>query len=531
MLDLTFFTLFLSFISVLISIIFFIATTSQPPDKTPCPESYPIIGNLPGFLRNRHRFHEWVTDMLSQTPSSTIKVSSPFFYGICTADPLNVEHLLVTNFSNYTKGSRFLNYLYELLGDGIFNVDGHLWTMQRKIASYEFNTKSLKHFISNIVRSEMSKTLMPYLCKASDENSVIDFQQVLGKFTFNTICKVAFGVEIEHIVNCSFAAAFDDAEEICFSRFLSPFPFIWKLKRFFDIGSEKRFKEAIKIINEFALEIIKSKQEENSESAGKNQDLLSRFMFLSSNIEFQDQEHKIKFLRDIVISFVLAGKDTTSTVLTWFFWLVAGNPRCGYLIYQELTEVGTPPESEAVSVEEIRARIFSYDELKKLHYLHACLSETMRLFPPIAINSRLAVDDDVLPDGTHVGKGSSVDYSAYAMGRMEKVWGPDCREFKPERWLDKEGKYQPSDQFRFPVFHCGPRTCLGKDLAYIQMKAIAAAVMYEFEILAIDEGANVERMMDPPYVITMLLKKRGGLPVRLKRREKRIKNSKVSIKS
>ncbi|XP_037497008.1 cytochrome P450 94C1 isoform X2 [Jatropha curcas] len=459
MLDLTFFTLFLSFISVLISIIFFIATTSQPPDKTPCPESYPIIGNLPGFLRNRHRFHEWVTDMLSQTPSSTIKVSSPFFYGICTADPLNVEHLLVTNFSNYTKGSRFLNYLYELLGDGIFNVDGHLWTMQRKIAT------------------------------------------------------------------------FDDAEEICFSRFLSPFPFIWKLKRFFDIGSEKRFKEAIKIINEFALEIIKSKQEENSESAGKNQDLLSRFMFLSSNIEFQDQEHKIKFLRDIVISFVLAGKDTTSTVLTWFFWLVAGNPRCGYLIYQELTEVGTPPESEAVSVEEIRARIFSYDELKKLHYLHACLSETMRLFPPIAINSRLAVDDDVLPDGTHVGKGSSVDYSAYAMGRMEKVWGPDCREFKPERWLDKEGKYQPSDQFRFPVFHCGPRTCLGKDLAYIQMKAIAAAVMYEFEILAIDEGANVERMMDPPYVITMLLKKRGGLPVRLKRREKRIKNSKVSIKS
>ncbi|XP_012074489.1 cytochrome P450 94C1 isoform X3 [Jatropha curcas] len=455
MLDLTFFTLFLSFISVLISIIFFIATTSQPPDKTPCPESYPIIGNLPGFLRNRHRFHEWVTDMLSQTPSSTIKVSSPFFYGICTADPLNVEHLLVTNFSNYTKGSRFLNYLYELLGDGIFNVDGHLWTMQ----------------------------------------------------------------------------PFDDAEEICFSRFLSPFPFIWKLKRFFDIGSEKRFKEAIKIINEFALEIIKSKQEENSESAGKNQDLLSRFMFLSSNIEFQDQEHKIKFLRDIVISFVLAGKDTTSTVLTWFFWLVAGNPRCGYLIYQELTEVGTPPESEAVSVEEIRARIFSYDELKKLHYLHACLSETMRLFPPIAINSRLAVDDDVLPDGTHVGKGSSVDYSAYAMGRMEKVWGPDCREFKPERWLDKEGKYQPSDQFRFPVFHCGPRTCLGKDLAYIQMKAIAAAVMYEFEILAIDEGANVERMMDPPYVITMLLKKRGGLPVRLKRREKRIKNSKVSIKS
>lgn len=69
----------------------------------------------------------------------------------------------------------------------------------------------------------------------------------------------------------------------------------------------------------------------------------------------------------------------------------------------------------------------------------------MRLFPPVPINSRLTVDDDVLPDGTHVGKGWFADYSAYAMGRMEEVWGRDRMEFKPERWLNGDGAFEPSE--------------------------------------------------------------------------------------
>ncbi|CAK7330579.1 unnamed protein product [Dovyalis caffra] len=518
--ELDFLTLFLSFISVLI-FIFFFRSTSHPPSKTPCPESYPIIGNLPSLLRNRHRFHDWVTDMLSKTPSSTLQVNNflNLSHIICTANPVNVEHLLVTNFSNYIKGSRYLDFLQELLGHGIFNVDGHLWTVQRKIASHEFNTKSLKHFISDVVKSELSKSLVPNLSKACDQSLTFDLQDVLQKFTFTNICKVAFGVDPEPMSSLPFVRAFDDAVEIGFSRFMAPLPAIWKLQRSLNIGSEKRLKEAAEVINEFAMEVIKSRQEQEKkieDVGGKNQDLLSRFMLLSSDMEFQDEEHRRKFLRDIIISFVLAGKDSTSTALTWFFWLIAGNPRCESLIYNELSLAAPPLGAEPVP--ESRVRIFSYEELKRFHYLHAAVSESMRLFPPVPINSRSTVEDDVLPDGTHVRKGWAADYSAYAMGRMETVWGQDCREFKPERWLDGEGVYQPFDQFRYPVFHCGPRMCLGKQMAYIQMKAIAAAVMYEFEILPVDGGATAEKMMNPPYRLSMVLKMRGGLPVRLKRR-------------
>ncbi|KAL2459176.1 Uncharacterized protein Fot_55194 [Forsythia ovata] len=84
-------------------------------------------------------------------------------------------------------------------------------------------------------------------------------------------------------------------------------------------------------------------------------------------------------------------------------------------------------------------------------------------------------------NGIHVRKGWFADYFAYAMWRMERLWGPDCIEFRLKRWLDDDRVFQPCDQFKFPAFHCGPWMSLGKEMAYVQMKSIAAAVMYEFE--------------------------------------------------
>lgn len=211
---------------------------------------------------------------------------------------------------------------------------------------------------------------------------------------------------------------------------------------------------------------------------------------------------------------MLSGKDSTSSALTWFFWLVAGHPRVEQSIYDELlsaTRTDASPGNGPGNLD--------YDELKKLHYLHAAISETLRLFPPVPINSRLVLSDDTLSDGTCVYKGWFADYSAYAMGRMERLWGPDCKEFRPERWLDDKGVFQQCDPFKFPVFHCGPRMCLGKEMAYVQMKSIAAAVMYEFKVIAIDGGGIPERIVNPPYTLSLLLKMKGGFHVRLQRRQ------------
>jgi fatty acid omega-hydroxylase len=65
--------------------------------------------------------------------------------------------------------------------------------------------------------------------------------------------------------------------------------------------------------------------------------------------------------------------------------------------------------------------LFTVKELNNMVYLQAALSETLRLFPPIPMEMKQAIEDDVLPDGTFVRKGSRVYFSIYAMGRMESI--------------------------------------------------------------------------------------------------------------
>jgi cytochrome P450 len=194
---------------------------------------------------------------------------------------------------------------------------------------------------------------------------------------------------------------------------------------------------------------------------------------------------------------VLAGKDSTSSALTWFFWLLAANPRCERRVYEEVASLslhryGVDDEGGG-----------GYDELRGMHYLHAALTEAMRLYPPVPINSRVAAAGDVLPDGTTVRAGWFADYCAYAMGRMPQLWGDDCREFRPERWLDGGGEFVAVDTAKYPVFHAGPRACLGKEMAYVQMKAVVAAVVRRFAVETVRE-ASMEA--PPPYEMTMTLK-------------------------
>nr|CBX25443.1 hypothetical_protein [Oryza glaberrima] len=117
--------------------------------------------------------------------------------------------------------------------------------------------------------------------------------------------------------------------------------------------------------------------------------------------------------------------------------------------------------------------------------------------------------------GTLVRAGWSVTYSAYAMGRLAAIWGEDCLEYRPERWLGDDGAFQPASPFRFTVFHAGPRMCLGKEMAYVQMKSIVANVLEEFEVDVVKEvaGGGV-----PEHVLSVTLRMKGGLPVKIRRK-------------
>ncbi|KAK7290746.1 hypothetical protein RIF29_05390 [Crotalaria pallida] len=466
---------------------------------------YPLVGALPDFLINRHRFLEWTTHVLRDCPTNT----SVFFrpgkvHGIITANPDNVEHMLKTNFENYPKGERFISLLQDFLGRGIFNSDGELWKVQRKTASYEFNTKSLRNFVMENVTVHLDTRLLPIFSKASETDNILDLQDLLERFSFDNICKLAFNVDPDCLrgdstTGAEFMKAFEDAALMSSGRFMCILPIWFKIKKLLNFGTERRLRESINTVHAFADKIIKFRMEAKDPN-NHNQDLLSRFI--------GTPDASPEFLRDIVISFILAGRDTTSSALSWLFWILSSRPNVQKKILDEIETVRSRRSGELS-----RAK-FAYEELKEMHYLHAAISETMRLYPPVPVDTKECLYDDVLPDGTVIKKDWFLTYHTYAMGRMENVWGKDCCEFKPERWLEN-GVYCAESPFRFPVFHAGPRMCLGKDMAYIQMKSIAACVMERFEIEAVDKDTC------PEHLLSLTLRMKGGLPVKVRARTTR----------
>ncbi|OVA01105.1 Cytochrome P450 [Macleaya cordata] len=97
------------------------------------------------------------------------------------------------------------------------------------------------------------------------------------------------------------------------------------------------------------------------------------------------------------------------------------------------------------------------------------------------------------------------------MGRMERIWGKDCREYKPERWL-RDGHYTSESAYKFTAFNGGPRLCLGKDFAYYQMKVVAASIIYRYRVKVVEN-----HVVKPKFAVTMYMK--YGLKVTLSKRD------------
>ncbi|XP_008784226.1 cytochrome P450 94C1-like [Phoenix dactylifera] len=439
---------------------------------------------------------DWFTHLLRESPTGTMDIH--VLGNTITTNPNNVEYMLRTRFDNFPKGKPFSSLLGDFLGRGIFNVDGESWQFQRKMASLELGSVSARSYAFHIVSSEVRRRLLPLFATVSERSiaadSVIDLQDVFRRFTFDNICRISFGLDpgcLEGSLPASeFAEAFDTASRLSAGRATTVAPAVWKLKRLLNVGSERELKRAIRMVSALADEVIRRRRKLGFAS---NLDLLSRFM---GSVDDD------RYLRDIVISFLLAGRDTVASGLTSFFLILSKHPAVTAAIRDEIADVmsGSGDDEEA-----------SLKQLKEMHYVHAAMYESMRLYPPVQFDSKFCVEDAVLPDGTFVRKGARVTYHPYAMGRMEDIWGPDCEEFKPERWLHNR-KFVPASPFKYPVFHAGPRVCLGKEMALMEMKTVIVSVVRSFDVQVLDGGRP------PRFAPGLTASIRGGLSARVRRR-------------
>ncbi|KAI9159901.1 hypothetical protein LWI28_003111 [Acer negundo] len=411
---------------------------------------------------------------------------------VLTVDPVNVEYMLKTNFANY--GKRWSNDItvIDLLGEGIFNVDGKKWHHQRKLTSYEFSTKTLRDFNNVVSRTNAIKLAQILADQAAASNRSIDIQDLFEKATLDSAFKVIVGVELDVLCGTfeegiRFSDSLDAARSLIVHR---PVDFFWKIKRYLNIGSEALLRKCIKQVDEFVYKILNSKIEEQVQNSShgdqgiqmkKSEDVLSRFL--------EAKQTDTKYLRDMIINLVMAGKDTTSVALSFFFYMMCKHPYIQEKIAKEVIEATQVNQNS--SFDELAANI-NANTLDKMQYLHAALTETLRLYPPVPADGKVCFSEDTMPDGFKVDKGDLVVYLPYAMGRMEFLWGNDAEEFRPERWLGESSRFHPESPFKFTTFQAGPRICLGKEFAYRQMKIFCMILLASYVFKLSDENEEVK---------------------------------------
>ncbi|XP_074574429.1 cytochrome P450 86A1-like [Curcuma longa] len=457
------------------------------------PTVWPLFGSLPGLVLNRARMHDWIADNLRATGGAatyqTCILPLPLLarrQGLVTvtAHPRNLEHVLRTRFHNYPKGPRMQAAFHDLLGGGIFNSDGDAWVLQRKTAALEFTTRTLRQAMARWTNRAIFRLCDILAAAAVDDGRrrAIDLQDLLLRLTFDNICGLTFGKDPKTLSPAlphnPFTSAFDAATEATLQRLLFP-GFLWRLKKALRLGGERRLRRSLEVVDRHMAAAVAERKQTPSD------DLISRFL---------KKRPADGDLQRIALNFLLAGRDTSSVALSWFFWTVMRRPDVERKLVAEITAVlqtvRGPDRAKWL------AGPLEFDELEKLVYLKAALAETLRLYPSVPQDTKYVVADDVLPDGTVVPAGSTITYSIYSMGRLETVWGKDCGEFRPERWLSAEGdRFEPTkDTYQFVAFNAGPRTCLGKDLAYLQMRSIAAAVLLRHRLEPVP-GHRVQQKM------------------------------------
>ncbi|XP_059657805.1 cytochrome P450 86B1 [Cornus florida] len=471
------------------------------------PMLWPVMGIIPSLFLHVNNIYDWTTRSLIKT-RGTFHYKGMWMggaYGIITVDPSKIEYMLRTKFKNFPKGKYYRERFHDLLGDGIFNADGEMWKEQRRAATSEMHTSRFVEYSMQTIQDLVHHKLLMLLEKVVNSGASIDLQEVLLRFTFDNICTAAFGVDPGclslNLPDVPFAKAFEDATEFTLFRFMVP-PFVWKVMKFFGVGFEKRLKQAVLIVHDFAEKTVRDRRMELSKVGGlkDRSDLLSRLIDTQNHNEESNKSYlSDRFLQDFCISFILAGRDTSSVGLAWFFWLVHKHPQVEKRILSEINEI---LGHRASKKEEMKDISFTAEELKKMVYLHAAISESLRLYPPVPIDFKEVQEDDVFQDGTVVKKGARVLYSIFSMARIESIWGKDCEEFKPERWL-KDGELVSENQFKYPVFNAGPRLCVGKKFAYMQMKMVAASILLSYSVKVV-EGFGVV-----PKITTTLYMKNG----------------------
>lgn len=426
-----------------------------------------------------HKNLEFWRSMFQKTGGFTAETKMIGRRIMFTAEPENIKAILATQFGDYGKGKPFHEEWKDFLGDSIFTTDGDLWHNSRQLIRPQFvkdrvsDLHCFESHIETLFRAIANGGALNGEDQAVDMEAgngrVIDISELLFRYTLDVATDFLLGKDVKSLSTPRepFAEAFSEVQRV--QNIISR---AGPLK---DFVPRKSFWSGMKTINQFVNVYIERAlllSPAELESKGKTD---AGYTFLHALAGFT---HDRKVLRDQLVAVLLAGRDTTASTLSWTIYELARHPQCVARLRQEiLSVVGTH-------------RTPTYADLKGMKYLQNVMNETLRLYPSVPFNVRLALKDTTLPvgggpDGSQpvaVLKDMPIGYSPLLMHRRADLYPPASDNFappdvfSPERWY----VWQPKP-WQYIPFNGGPRICIGQQFALTEMAYVLVRLFQRFE--------------------------------------------------
>jgi cytochrome P450 len=326
-------------------------------------------------------------------------------------------------------------------------------------------------------------------CIPSD-GTTVDLQDLFHKLTMDTSTDFLTGSGTDCLGGDEQGEKFASTFEKCLQDG------IWKdmLGWLYYLTPRKEARDAVKYAHTAVEGWVKQAMDlkRSSEMSQKAKDRGERYVFV--NELARHEEVDATRVRDETMNILLAGRDTTASLLSNLWFVLAREPE----IYKKLQ----------AEVDELKGEQPSYETLRNMKYIKYCVQESkqsdhsrpkpqmqpslishpaLRLYPPVPILAKLALRDTVLPHGggpsglqpLFVPQNARVVYNSYSMMRQTSAFGPDASEFRPERWADPA--LRPG--WSFLPFGGGPRVCLGQQYALTETYYVTIRIMQRFRRL------------------------------------------------
>lgn len=338
--------------------------------------------------------------------------------------PDDVKRVLVSNHKNYVKGIGF-DRVRILLGNGIVTSDGELWRRQRYMMQPAFHRRVLTQF-GKLIDDANDRFLARWAAQAA-RGERINVTNDMSALALEVILQSILGTDLELLAAQPGGNPFDIFTE--------------------DTVRDLKFAYRFRQLTRQIAQLIARRRTEPADA---------HFDFLGMMMAARDRETGVgmseKELVDEVTTLIVAGHETTANTLNWAWYLISQHPEVEAKMHAEIDAMPEEPAPALARMEELK-------------YTHNVIDETLRLYPPVWVFSRRAIDSDEL-SGYTLPAGADLLLSPYHLHRHPRYW-KEPNSFHPERFDAEHEAERP--RFAYMPFSAGPRHCIGEAFSFYEM--------------------------------------------------------------